>query len=636
MSIRARLYAIAVAAALTACIAGLTGISADRSLQRALVRMESETIPQLDALHTLRFAALRVLSSTNEYTLVQEERRRTADASVPAPGPDTDEVAMRKVAAAAFNDTLRTFEEKFTASSPERQELATQIKIDGQDLIESTAAMLAAVDQKSDPAAVLAAKGRVEAAERRLLPTLEAAIADYAAKVPLDSRNARSGLTRQVRLGLVAIAVAALLVLVLVGQIGRSIAGGLDRLNQLAQAVAGGTADQVTGFKSEDEVGRLAATVNKIASDARRATTARIVADAIVSSLPNALLVTDSKLAVSRANQAALKLLGATDPMQIIGRKLSEISTDIAAPAQRVKTTLLPTTVETSVVKRAGAPVPVSISLSPLAGVPDQSRGLVCLAEDVRERREAERLLIEARDRAQASDRGKSEFLATMSHELRTPLNAIIGYSQMLQEAVTDPDSLEDVRKIESASSDLLRTVDRVLELANAESGKTVLTLEPFPVAALVAEVRSENESLAGRRNNLFHVTVAPDVGTMVADRVKIRQILTNLVGNACKFTERGTVTLTVNRVDVGGQPWLSFEVNDTGVGMSDEQMTTLFTPFDATAGRRYSGTGLGLALASRFCRMMSGSIDVSSAPGRGSCFTVKLPQAVPSIDLAA
>ena len=224
MSIRARLYAIAICAALTACIAGLTSVFADRSLQQALVQLESETVPQIDALHTLRFAAVRVLSSTNEYTLVQEERRRTADASAAAPGPDTDEIAMRRVAAAAFNDTLRSFEEKFTAGSPERQELATRIKIDGLDLIESSAAMLAVVDQKSDAAAVLAAKGRLEAAERRLMPTLEAAIADYAAKVPQASSNARLVLAQQVRYGLAIIVVAVIVVLVLVGQVGRSIA----------------------------------------------------------------------------------------------------------------------------------------------------------------------------------------------------------------------------------------------------------------------------------------------------------------------------------------------------------------------------------------------------------------------------
>ena len=640
MSIRARSYATAVAAALIVCaVSGIT-IYTERGLQQSLVRMESESIPLIDALHTLRFAALRMVSSTNEYALVQMERRHTPDPSRPPSVPDTDEVALRNAAAVSFSDTLQSFEELVKRAQPDRQELAAHIGLSGGELTAASEEVLKQVTSGGDAATVLASKERLEAAEQDLLKMLDGLLSYYADTVPKQSVAARLALRNQARVSLLALILAAAVVSLLIAGQGRSISGDLTRLHAAAEAVARGTTDQVRDVSRLDEIGHLAATVDLMAGEVRKSNRERAVADAILASLPDALLVTDGKLLITRANPPALKLLGATDPMQVLGRKLTEISVDVAAPAQRVQSTRTPTRLDTSVVKRAGAPVPVEIALAPVTpviGAGELTRGLVCVAEDVRERREAERLLIEARDRAQASDKGKSEFLATMSHELRTPLNAIIGYSQMLQENIDDREgSLEDLRKIESAGSDLLRTVDRVLELANAESGKTVLTLEPFPVATLIAEVRSEAEPLAGRRGNLFQVHVSPDAGTMVADRAKIRQVLTNLVSNANKFTERGTVSLKVNRLDVGGAAWLSFEVNDTGIGMSDDQMTTLFTPFDANAGRRYGGTGLGLALASRFCRMMSGSIDVSSAPGRGSCFTVKLPVVVPSVDLAA
>jgi CheY-like chemotaxis protein len=221
-----------------------------------------------------------------------------------------------------------------------------------------------------------------------------------------------------------------------------------------------------------------------------------------------------------------------------------------------------------------------------------------------------------------------------MSHELRTPLNAIIGYSEMLQEEATDLGQegfIPDLQKVNTAGKHLLELINAVLDLSKIEAGKMELFLERFRVPSLVEEIGALIRPLADRRGNTFVARCAPEVGEMRADQTKVRQILFNLLANACKFTEDGTVSLAVR------QEWVPerlahemiFEVSDSGIGISEEQVGRLFQEFsqaDASTARKYGGTGLGLALSRRLCRMMGGDIAVESELGRGSIFTVRLP----------
>jgi len=234
----------------------------------------------------------------------------------------------------------------------------------------------------------------------------------------------------------------------------------------------------------------------------------------------------------------------------------------------------------------------------------------------------------------EVANRHKSEFLANMSHELRTPLNAIIGYSEMLQEEAQDlgqPGLVPDLAKINTAGKHLLELINTVLDLSKIEAGKMEVYLERFAVPALVEEIAAVVRPLADRRGNALVTSCAPEVGEMRADQTKVRQTLFNLLSNACKFTEGGTVSLGVRRERAPGRPAheIVFEVVDTGIGMSEEQMARLFQDFsqaDASTAKKYGGTGLGLALSRRLCRMMGGDIGVKSAPGLGSTFTARLP----------
>ena len=249
------------------------------------------------------------------------------------------------------------------------------------------------------------------------------------------------------------------------------------------------------------------------------------------------------------------------------------------------------------------------------------------------------RLFQEIEDKSrqlEVADRHKSEFLANMSHELRTPLNAIIGYSEMLQEDAADLGAeqfTDDLKKINAAGKHLLELINAVLDLSKIEAGKMELYLEPFDVPSLVRDIAAVIQPLAATNSNRLDVHCPDEAGTMRADLTKVRQALFNLLSNSCKFTERGTVSLSVAREALDGQEWMVFSVSDTGIGMTPEQLTRLFEAFsqaDAATTRKYGGTGLGLALSRRLCRMMGGDITVESEAGRGSTFTIRLPAVVP------
>ena len=246
----------------------------------------------------------------------------------------------------------------------------------------------------------------------------------------------------------------------------------------------------------------------------------------------------------------------------------------------------------------------------------------------------------------EVASRHKSEFLASMSHELRTPLNAIIGYSEMLQEEATDLGQdpfLPDLRKINAAGKHLLELVNGVLDLSKIEAGRMDLLLETFSVPALISEIVAIIRPLADKNGNRVESHCAPEVAEMRADLTKVRQALFNVLSNACKFTHAGLVSLAVRQEAGDGPKTLLFVVTDTGIGMTEEQLGRLFRDFaqaEASTSRRYGGTGLGLALSRRLCRLMGGDVTAASESGRGSTFTVRLPvvvaEPVPEASLAS
>jgi signal transduction histidine kinase/CheY-like chemotaxis protein len=225
----------------------------------------------------------------------------------------------------------------------------------------------------------------------------------------------------------------------------------------------------------------------------------------------------------------------------------------------------------------------------------------------------------------------KSQFVASMSHELRTPLNAIIGLTEMMVSNAPrfgTEKAVEPLRRVHGAGTHLLGLINQVLDLSKIEAGKLELSPETVNLAPLLEDVIGTARQLAEQNKNRLVVESAENLGTLTVDPMRLRQILLNLLSNACKFTKQGEVALRVKRV-VDGRNWIEIAVADTGIGMTPEQQAKLFEEFtqaDSSTARQYGGTGLGLAITRKLARMMGGDVTAASEPGKGSVFTVRLP----------
>jgi len=262
--------------------------------------------------------------------------------------------------------------------------------------------------------------------------------------------------------------------------------------------------------------------------------------------------------------------------------------------------------------------------------LPDGGRMLTYF--DITELMRVQQELTQARDLAEVASEAKSKFLANMSHELRTPLNAIIGITEMLQEEAGDldcPEFDEPLNRIHRAGKHLLRLIEEILDLSRIEAGRLELRPETFAIAAIVEDIANTVEPLAELNRNNLVISCPDDIGEMRADPLRLKQVVFNLMSNACKFTENGEVCLSAAREHDQGRDWITFTVQDNGIGIDPQLIGDLFQEFsqvDATANARFGGTGLGLAISRRLCRSMGGEISASSAPGEGSTFTVRFP----------
>ena len=267
----------------------------------------------------------------------------------------------------------------------------------------------------------------------------------------------------------------------------------------------------------------------------------------------------------------------------------------------------------------------------------DRFNGMLSqIEEHEKEIQEVNEQLVQSEQRARAATQAKSHFLANMSHELRTPLNAIIGYSEMLQEEAQDSGQesfIPDLKKINRSGRHLLDLINDVLDLSKIEAGKMELYLETFDISNLLEDVSTTVQLLVQKNSNVLEVRCPANLGAMRADMTKVRQSLFNLLSNASKFTKNGKITLEAARENSPTKSdWIVFRVSDTGIGMTPEQQEHVFEAFsqaDASTARDFGGTGLGLTITKTFCRMMGGDVALTSKPGEGTTFIIRLPTEV-------
>jgi PAS domain S-box-containing protein len=370
----------------------------------------------------------------------------------------------------------------------------------------------------------------------------------------------------------------------------------------------------------------------KAAELLREATTAKTYADNILASMAESLIVLDPRGTIVTVNKASLDLLGYT-PELLLGKHFTLVLPDFGALITDAEPPIgAHEPVERSYRNAEGRPVPVLFSHARLPESQGERGGSVCVASDITQLKQAENSLREAKQIAEEASLAKSRFLANMSHELRTPLNAVIGYAEMLLEEAEERKivgSAEDVRKIQFAGKHLLGLISDILDLSKIEAGRMDIHLETFDVADMIDTVLSTVGPMIAKNGNQISISCPPSIGFIHADLTKIRQILLNLLSNAAKFTDKGSIRLSVSKLLQGNTQSIQFLIADTGIGMTQGQVTQLFQAFsqgDSSTSRRYGGTGLGLAITKAFTDMLGGTIEVQSKLGNGTVFVVRLP----------
>lgn len=368
--------------------------------------------------------------------------------------------------------------------------------------------------------------------------------------------------------------------------------------------------------------------------------------------LPVGVLVITPERKIFYVNHEAVKIYGLPNQNinSIIGQKFPEELETIAkhkrcqaGTTDRYPTEKMPIvralkgeenpSVEDIEIRRPNgdSPIPLAVSAKPIRNQAREIIYAIAALQDItaRKQTEAERL---RRAEAEQADHTKTLFLANTSHELRTPLTAIISLSETLEEADADLTSEQRrhfAQKIIHNSKFLRNIINDLLDLSKIVEGRMEILPEMLEICPMVQEVVDTIASLAEKNGNTLTVACPVDIGTMYADGTRIRQCLHNLLSNASKFTEQGTITFEVSRHSKAGQDWITFRVSDTGIGMTAAQQQNLFKPFtqgDLSTTRKYGGTGLGLSITKQLCDMMGGQIEVESERDRGSTFTIHLP----------
>lgn len=422
---------------------------------------------------------------------------------------------------------------------------------------------------------------------------------------------------------------------VLAVAIGNRLSRPIRILTQLARRIGRGNYQVPADIGASGETHDLVKSFVSMAQDLRETTFSKVYVDNILQGMLDGLLVVGPDGCIRTVNAACCRMLGRSEK-ELLGQQLSAYLIHAPAPGVAARPR------EGKVRTNGGGWLPVLVSSAELPGQPADDICSVWVIRDITQLKATHNALVSAMHDAERANHAKSRFVANMSHELRTPLNAIIGYSEMLLEEAEDagqPGAADDLQRIHSAGRHLLGLIDEVLDLSKIEAGKMVVSPEEFSVTGVVEDVVTTIRHLADEKNNILSIDLSENLETIYSDPVKLRQILYNLLSNAAKFTSQGRIKVTARQILEPSGPWIEFVVSDTGIGMTREQVETVFGEFlqaDSSTTREFGGTGLGLAISRRMARMLGGGITLTSTPDEGSVFTLRLPASMPQPEARA
>ncbi len=436
----------------------------------------------------------------------------------------------------------------------------------------------------------------------------------------------------------------ALIVTVLLGVYARkSISGPLKKLMDAAAEIGKGKLNTRIDIESKDEIGMLASTLRDMAKELKATTFSKEHVDNIIQCMASSLVVVNEDGTIQMMNRTGLDMLG-YDESEMIGKPFSTLLSDVcpteAMSVEGVKELSSFNNTERFYVTKDKRKIPVTCSSSILTNAENGIDAIVCVAQDITESKLASEHLARAKEAAEEANRAKSEFLANMSHEIRTPMNGIMGMTELALETSLDPEQREYLTMARISAESLLGVINDILDFSKIEAGK--LDIAPIDFN-LRDDLGDTMKSLAFRAHQkglelAFEVdSNVPDV--LIGDITRLRQVVTNLVGNAIKFTERGEVVVEVKKEStIKDEVYLRFSVKDTGIGIPPEKQKIIFEAFtqaDGSTTRKYGGTGLGLAICSQLVSMMGGEIWVESLsvsdqdeeemPGSTFHFTIRL-----------
>jgi PAS domain S-box-containing protein len=351
----------------------------------------------------------------------------------------------------------------------------------------------------------------------------------------------------------------------------------------------------------------------------------------VIEQMDDGMVVLDNRNRVVDINPAAAKLIGRT-PNQLIGQTGAHLFAEWPDLVKQYREVEKATA---EIQLRMGTDIRyIYLNILPLYDRYQRLNGRLLVIRDITEQREVQMALQIAKEMADAANQAKSTFLATMSHELRTPLAAIIGYSEL----ITEKSKLWGYEKIVpqlgqigAAAIHLNALIGDILDMSKIEAGRMEIFNSQFSVQELIDDVLTTIQPLIAKNGNTLELNLPPDLGQICTDRTKLHQILLNLLSNATKFTEEGTIALEIQLVtdsDQGDQTY-HFRISDTGKGIPEEKLNQLFQPFvqvDSSLTRKHGGSGLGLAISYKFCQMMGGNLRLESKLGQGTTLYLSLP----------